>query len=311
MNKLRLLEKIMRLFCAVCTCIAIISFNANAALVNSIITVTGTNSSSQFHFQPPVSVSDNSLNSVSTSFDITGIMNNGTQGTMNYAVDATAQSNYGSLHGSYNTTVTNAFYNSANSPYDPSTGSGVPTSLSGQANASFEDSIAVTGGTGLSEIRLIIGMDGYLEQSSSSYPFDVGYAALWQKRPTRGTIIIPGSRVTTTPGGVFNQTVLTNPFILSNGSADVDLLLQVYGSWLLEYLNQGENVTSTIDFSNTAKVIGVEGYDSAGNSVQITSAIGQSGTDYLMSAVPLPAAIWFFGSGLLGLIGITRYKKAA
>ena len=29
-----------------------------------------------------------------------------------------------------------------------------------------------------------------------------------------------------------------------------------------------------------------------------------------VSAVPVPAAIWLFGSGLLGLAGITRYKKA-
>ena len=30
-----------------------------------------------------------------------------------------------------------------------------------------------------------------------------------------------------------------------------------------------------------------------------------------VSAVPIPAAVWLFGSGLLGLIGITRRKKAA
>jgi hypothetical protein len=29
------------------------------------------------------------------------------------------------------------------------------------------------------------------------------------------------------------------------------------------------------------------------------------------SAVPLPASVWLFGSGLLGLIGISRNKKAA
>ena len=30
-----------------------------------------------------------------------------------------------------------------------------------------------------------------------------------------------------------------------------------------------------------------------------------------MPAVPVPAAVWLFGSGLLGLIGIARRKKAA
>lgn len=30
-----------------------------------------------------------------------------------------------------------------------------------------------------------------------------------------------------------------------------------------------------------------------------------------MSAVPVPAAVWLFGSGLLGLVGVARRKKAA
>jgi hypothetical protein len=30
-----------------------------------------------------------------------------------------------------------------------------------------------------------------------------------------------------------------------------------------------------------------------------------------ISQVPLPAAVWLFGSGLLGLVGIARRKKAA
>jgi hypothetical protein len=29
-----------------------------------------------------------------------------------------------------------------------------------------------------------------------------------------------------------------------------------------------------------------------------------------VSSVPVPAAVWLFGSGLLGLIGIARRKKA-
>jgi hypothetical protein len=29
------------------------------------------------------------------------------------------------------------------------------------------------------------------------------------------------------------------------------------------------------------------------------------------SAVPLPAAVWLFGSGLMGLVGVSRRRKAA
>ena len=36
----------------------------------------------------------------------------------------------------------------------------------------------------------------------------------------------------------------------------------------------------------------------------------QNGSDFV-GAVPVPAAVWLFGSGLLGLVGIARRKKAA
>ena len=40
-----------------------------------------------------------------------------------------------------------------------------------------------------------------------------------------------------------------------------------------------------------------------------SSQLGQYGID--ISQVPVPAAAWLFGSGLIGLIGIARRKKAA
>ena len=33
-------------------------------------------------------------------------------------------------------------------------------------------------------------------------------------------------------------------------------------------------------------------------------------TSYTPSAIPVPAAVWLFGSGLLGLVGVARRKKA-
>jgi hypothetical protein len=49
--------------------------------------------------------------------------------------------------------------------------------------------------------------------------------------------------------------------------------------------------------------VGLRGYFDigSGNSMEVVS----------ISAVPIPAAIWLFGSGLLGLIGVARLKKAA
>lgn len=37
----------------------------------------------------------------------------------------------------------------------------------------------------------------------------------------------------------------------------------------------------------------------------------QASLEVTISAVPIPAAAWLFGSGLLGLIGVVRRKKAA
>ena len=38
---------------------------------------------------------------------------------------------------------------------------------------------------------------------------------------------------------------------------------------------------------------------------------GATADSYKLNVVPIPAAVWLFGSGLLGLIGIARRKKAA
>jgi hypothetical protein len=36
--------------------------------------------------------------------------------------------------------------------------------------------------------------------------------------------------------------------------------------------------------------------------------LGINGNDPVLQTVPMPAAIWLFGSGLLGLIGVARRK---
>ena len=45
------------------------------------------------------------------------------------------------------------------------------------------------------------------------------------------------------------------------------------------------------------------------NSMSITGLINSNGT--AESVVPVPAAVWLFGSGLLGLVGVARRKQAA
>ena len=41
------------------------------------------------------------------------------------------------------------------------------------------------------------------------------------------------------------------------------------------------------------------------------TGVGFSGFVEQQTVVPVPAAVWLFGSGLLGLVGMARRKKAA
>jgi hypothetical protein len=71
----------------------------------------------------------------------------------------------------------------------------------------------------------------------------------------------------------------------------------------------GGNATS--DFSNTGLMQPVQFYDSNGNQIYDINITSESGLDYLhpqAAVVPLPAATWLFGSGLLGLLGVARRK---
>ena len=45
------------------------------------------------------------------------------------------------------------------------------------------------------------------------------------------------------------------------------------------------------------------------NNVNITSAVVFNGATVTVNAIPVPAAVWLFGSGLLGLVGVARRRS--
>jgi hypothetical protein len=70
--------------------------------------------------------------------------------------------------------------------------------------------------------------------------------------------------------------------------------------------------TGTVDFSQTATLTEILITDSSGVPIPGATLTAASGTDYPLSplnSIPIPAAVWLFSSGLLGLIGISRRRK--
>jgi hypothetical protein len=66
----------------------------------------------------------------------------------------------------------------------------------------------------------------------------------------------------------------------------------------------------TVDVYNSAKITGLQLLDSNGNVVTGFDMTAASGHNYGFGApIPIPAAVWLLGSGLIGLIGIRRFKK--
>jgi len=98
-------------------------------------------------------------------------------------------------------------------------------------------------------------------------------------------------------------------------SSDIDSLLSGGSSFSYDSTDFGSGVEG--DILALAAAIG---FDAAARYVLFTPGPTALATgndnDYLVwkgavNPVPIPAAVWLFGSGLLGLVGIARCKKAA
>jgi len=72
----------------------------------------------------------------------------------------------------------------------------------------------------------------------------------------------------------------------------------------------GQFLTSTVTWTAPDSLGGLA-YDRLGIGLVNLGSVQVNFDDVRLEAVPIPAAAWLFGSGLLGMVGIARKKKAA
>jgi hypothetical protein len=135
------------------------------------------------------------------------------------------------------------------------------------------------------------------------------------------------SNLGTINNGVVNNFNLTNLVTFSN-AYNTDITT----GGTLSGLATGTETTGTALYGQNAQtkysLIGAPDMSSVGTAAQFFGYTGNNvagtlnsyllgsatlGTDGTLSinAVPLPAAVWLFGSGLMGLVGVSRRRKAA
>lgn len=95
---------------------------------------------------------------------------------------------------------------------------------------------------------------------------------------------------------------------------DISLSATV-GTIELSSLTDGVSYSALADFDSTSTFLGFAVFEDAEMTIPVTSGIsimssttGES-IPIITQVVPVPAAVWLFGSGLLGLIGVARRKQ--
>ena len=93
------------------------------------------------------------------------------------------------------------------------------------------------------------------------------------------------------------------------GGTDVGLLISLLEQVILALSDKGESSLFAAHVTNLNDT-GSGSCDGISTSCTVITGYAGGGT-LRPSEVPVAAAVWLFGSGMLGLVGIARRKKAA
>jgi len=111
--------------------------------------------------------------------------------------------------------------------------------------------------------------------------------------------VYSGGNMTSTDNVTFNTTMGEYSFTGSNKSGVLAQGYYLNNAFLEEMTVTSMIITSTIDQLGTVATFNKFGI----------WAIGAAGVDINITQTPIPGAIWLMGSGLLGLMGVSRKKK--
>ncbi len=96
------------------------------------------------------------------------------------------------------------------------------------------------------------------------------------------------------------------------GSATDIAVLQIFdcstGACVGVHNSSADDLTAATDATHTP---GVDAHPTVPGSVMGNGPFAGQHATFKGQVVPVPAAVWLFGSGLLGLVGVARRKKAA
>lgn len=173
--------------------------------------------------------------------------------------------------------------------------------------ALFGLALMVSGATGISTVQAAsvtgsMGLTGAFSASGGTDLSDATILDLTSATGTSGDGDIGSTVGFGTAGTVNNGSITFNP------STAVDNLLTI-GGWQVD-LSTTSIVNQTADVLNLAGSGAISGNGFDLTPTQWTLSANATGSSYSMTvtAVPIPAALWLFGSGLLGLAGIVRKK---